>query len=167
MIFSTDSNHSAPSTLLHHWVVAGIVSSSSRFIPVPFIDDIVRDQCRRYVVSRTLAAHDQRNSMGVLKPFYANEGGCIAGCLGQLAMAPLKLLLFPIRKVIALVTSVRGVPLEIMRMVLLGRTLDRNDQRRRSRREKDSRSTAASRNTLAVCGVRSTFRRNDVWHRLR
>lgn len=114
-----------PSPLLHHWIVAGIVSASARFIPIPFVDDIVRDQCRRYVVSRTLAANGSKITTTEIRPFYATDGGCLAGCLGTVAKAPLKLLLFPIRKVIAVVTSVRGVPLEVMRTVLLGRTLDR------------------------------------------
>ena len=113
------------SSLLHHWIVAGIVSASSRFIPIPFVDDVVRDQCRRYVVSRTLAAHETELSTKDLKPFYDDGGGCLAGCMGTLAKAPLKLLLFPVRKVVAVVTSVRGVPIEVTRTVLLGRTLDR------------------------------------------
>ena len=113
------------SSLLHHWVVAGIVSASSRFIPIPFVDDVVRDQCRRYVVSRTLAAHETELTTHDLKPFYDSGGGCLSGCIGMVAKAPLKLLLFPVRKVIAVVTSIRGVPLEVTRTVLLGRTLDR------------------------------------------
>ena len=113
------------SSLLHHWIVAGIVSASSRFIPIPFVDDIVRDQCRRYIVSRTLAAHETELTTHDLKPFYDSGSGCLTGCLGTLAKAPLKLLLFPVRKFIAVVTSVRGVPMEVTRTVLMGRTLDR------------------------------------------
>ena len=89
------------SSLLHHWVVAGIVSASSRFIPIPFVDDVVRDQCRRYVVSRTLAAHETELTTKDLKPFYDGGGGCLGGCVGMVVRAPLKLLLFPIRKVVA------------------------------------------------------------------
>ena len=113
------------SSLLHHWIVAGIVSASARFIPIPFVDDAVRDQCRRYIVSRTLAAHETELTTEDLKPFYDSGSGCLAGCMGTLLKAPLKLLLFPIRKSIAIVTSVRGVPMEVTRTVLMGRTLDR------------------------------------------
>ncbi|MFG0288769.1 MAG: hypothetical protein ACF8CQ_11360 [Rhodopirellula sp. JB044] len=122
MAISTNSDW-----LTHQWVVAGIVSASSRFIPVPFIDDLVREQCRRFVVSRTLHANTpaENISLETLQPYYSTSDGCLAGCLGTLAKAPLKILLFPIRKIIAVVTSVRGVPLEIMKMVLLGRTLNR------------------------------------------
>ncbi|EMI53303.1 hypothetical protein [Rhodopirellula sallentina] len=113
--------------LTHQWVVAGIVSASSRFIPVPFIDDLVREQCRRFVVSRTLHANEptENVSLETLRPYYSSSDGCLTGCLGTLAKAPLKIILFPIRKVVAVVTSVRGVPLEIVKMVLLGRTLNR------------------------------------------
>jgi hypothetical protein len=111
--------------LLHQWIAAGIISAAARFIPVPFVDDIVRGQCRRFVVSRTLSSHNDPVSIDELKPYYGKSGGCLTGCAAAVAKAPLKLLLFPIRKVMAVMTSVRGVPLEILRMVLLGRTLDR------------------------------------------
>ena len=111
--------------LVHQWVIAGMVSAASRFIPIPFVDDLVRDQCSRFVASRTLASYQGDVSLEDVKPYYAGGGGFLVGCAGMLVKAPLKLLLFPIRKMITIVTSVRGVPLEIMRMVLLGRTLDR------------------------------------------
>jgi hypothetical protein len=111
--------------LTHQWILAGMVSSAARFVPIPFVDDVIRGQCRRYVVTRTLEAHERTELLKELRPVYADDSGCIAGCLGMLAKAPVKLLLFPIRKIVAILTSVRGVPMEIIRMVLLGRTLDR------------------------------------------
>ncbi|TWU58251.1 hypothetical protein [Rubripirellula reticaptiva] len=112
--------------LTHQWVVAGIVSSAARFIPIPFVDDVIRSRCRQFVVSRTLAAHQRTDLLDDLKPFFDSSGGCLNGCVATAVKAPLKLLLFPVRKFVAIVTSIRGVPLEIMRMVLLGRTLDRH-----------------------------------------
>ena len=116
----------ADSWLVHQWVVAGIVSAAGRFVPVPFVDDMVRTQCRKFVIKRTLAAHDRSELYPELEALY-DEGskGFIAGALGTTARAARKLLLFPIRKVVAIATSARGVPLEVMRVVLLGRTLDR------------------------------------------
>ena len=119
-----DSNQPS-SELTHLWLVAGVVASAARFIPIPFVDDLVRDQCRRFVVAKTLAEHETQTTVSDLKPYYGVFGGCLAGCLGGILRAPLKLLLFPIRKLVAVVTAVRGVPLEITRTVLLGRTLDR------------------------------------------
>ena len=114
-----------PSRLVHQWTVAGLVASSARFIPIPFVDDLVREQCYRFVVSRTLAIQPDAGSMDDWKLYYTTGGGCISGCVAKLLRAPLKLLLFPIRKIVTVLTSVRGVPLEIMRTVLLGRTLHR------------------------------------------
>ncbi|QDT03074.1 hypothetical protein K227x_14540 [Rubripirellula lacrimiformis] len=105
--------------------MAGIVSSASRFIPIPFVDDVIRDRCQRYVVAKTLVAHGAEGHWDQVRPYIDADAGCLAGCLAQVAKAPLKLLMFPIRKVVSVLTSVRGVPLEITRMVLLGRTLDR------------------------------------------
>ncbi len=111
--------------LTHQWVAAAIVSAASRFIPIPFVDDLVRDRCHRFVVSRTLAAYQQSSLLDDLKPFYGNRRGWFSGMASKVAKAPIKLLVFPIRKALAIATSVRGVPLEVMRTVLLGRTLER------------------------------------------
>lgn len=123
---SDDLNPAGSTWLTHQWVVAGIVSSAARFIPIPFVDDIIRSRCRWFVVSRTLASHKRPDLLEDLRPFYDSGGGCLNGCLATAVKAPLKLLLFPVRKLVAIVTSIRGVPLEIMRMILLGRTLDRH-----------------------------------------
>jgi hypothetical protein len=125
------ANESPPDRLLYQWVVAGIVASVARFVPVPFVDDVIRSQCRRFVVARTLASVESTLGIDALRPLFGDSGGCIAGCPAMVAKAPMKLLLFPIRKLVAMVTSVRGVPLEITRTVLLGRTLHRLlDERR-------------------------------------
>jgi hypothetical protein len=110
---------------MHHWVIAGIVAASARFIPLPFVDALVCDRCRKYVVAKTLDHHQMQTTVADLKPYYGVGNGCVAGCAGGILLAPLWLLLFPIRKLISLITSVRGVPMEITRTVLLGRALDR------------------------------------------
>lgn len=126
-----------PTRVAHHDVVAGIIASASRFVPIPFVDDVIKAQCRRFVIAQVLAEHQRgagastrggrrrSTSLEDLKPVYSSDRGCVGGCLSLVAKAPLKLLLFPIRKVVALVTSVRGVPLEILRTVLLARTVRR------------------------------------------
>lgn len=116
----------APSSwLIHQWTMAGIVAAGARFIPLPFVDELVQSRCRRFVIHQTLVAHQSTLTTEDLASFHSTSGGCLAGCLGMMMRAPLKLLLFPIRKIVTIFTSVRGVPLEIMRTVLLGRTLDR------------------------------------------
>ena len=125
MATPANNNSSQRSRLQHQWVAAGIVYAAARFVPVPILDDVIRDQCRRFVATRTLAQRDDLTTLTDVKPYYESNSGCLTGCLGTVTKLPLKLLLFPIRKVVAIVTAVRGVPLDIIRTVLLGRTLDR------------------------------------------
>ena len=112
-------------SLAYQSALAGLVSASGRFVPVPFVDDVIRQRCRKFVVSRALPSSQSDTQFDRLRPLYGDDHGWLAGCSGLLVRAPLKLLLFPIRKIIAITTSVRGVPLEVMRCVLLGRTVQR------------------------------------------
>jgi hypothetical protein len=119
------SDTDVASGVASQWIIAGIISASARFIPIPFLDEIVQNRCRRYAVKTAIDSHTVDLQLSSLKPYYSNPSGCFTGCLGMMLKMPIKLLLFPFRKIILVVTSVRGVPLEIMRVYLLGRTLDR------------------------------------------
>jgi hypothetical protein len=111
--------------LVRQWVVAGVISASSTFVPLPLVDDYLQAKCRRFAVQKTLQAHGLRADADRFEPYYDGSGGIFSG-LGSMALkAPLKLALFPIRKPLRLIRSVRDVPLEIVRTVLIGRTLDR------------------------------------------
>jgi len=110
--------------LINQWAMAGIVSAASRFIPVPYAEEAVRYRCRRFVVSRTLASNKSSVSADTLQPYYDTDG-FFNSWTSKIVRAPFKLLLFPIRKAVRIITSVRNVPLEIIQIVLLGRTLDR------------------------------------------
>lgn len=109
----------------YQWIIAGIISASARFIPIPFLEEVVQKRCRQFTVKTTLESHAIDLDLSTLEPYYSNPSGCLAGCLGMMLSLPVKLLLFPFRKIIAVLTSFRAVPLEIMRIYLLGRTLDR------------------------------------------
>ena len=122
---SSQSEPEVAPAVASQWIIAGIISASARFIPIPFLDEIVQNRCRRYAVKTAIESHPVELQLSSLEPYYSNSSGCFTGCLGMTLKLPIKLLLFPLRKIIALVTSVRGVPLEIMRVYLLGRTLDR------------------------------------------
>ena len=111
--------------LVRQWVVAGAVSGSAILLPVPLVDDYVQAKCRRFVVKRTLESHGQGADLEKLEPYYGSPSGLFSGLTGLALKAPLKLALFPIRKPLRMIRSVRDLPLEIVRTVLLGRTLDR------------------------------------------
>jgi len=125
MTESSPDNRAQIDWLQHQWVIAGVVASAARFVPIPFFDDAIRTQCRRFVVARTLAASGSSLSTASLKPLYGESGGLVATSLRAIARAPLKLILFPVRKIVLIATSIHGVPMEIMKTVLLGRTLRR------------------------------------------
>ena len=113
------------SWLQHQWVVAGVISASAIFVPVPLVDDYMQSRCRRFAVRKTLQAHGREAEIDRFETYYDGSGGFFAG-IGNAAMkVPLKLALFPIRKPLRLIRSVRDVPLEIIRTALLGRELDR------------------------------------------
>ncbi|QEG39963.1 hypothetical protein [Roseimaritima ulvae] len=115
----------ASAGLVHQWVVAGMVSAAARFIPVPLVDDFVRDRSRQYAVSQTLKAHGRQYASKQLAAYYGNPQGCLAGCVSFGLWLPVRLILFPIRKLMALLTAVHGVPMDLLKTVLLARTLDR------------------------------------------
>lgn len=113
-----------PSTV-HVRVLCALLASAARLVPVPLIDDWLRERVLRYMVGRTLGAHGRTYPTKEVKPLYAGDGGCIEGCLTALFWLPLKLLLYPIRKVVAWVLAARGLSQDMTEMLLLGRTLDR------------------------------------------
>src|SRR5829696_1996390 len=114
----------AEPVLVTQWAVCGIATAAARFVPVPMLDDIVREQALQLAVSRTLRAHDRDYSSDVLEPLWSDveTRGAIRRRLRATAM---RMLLFPARKYVAIFGAVRGVPNDVMRVVLLARTLDR------------------------------------------
>ena len=101
-------------------ILAGILFAAARFMPVPLLDDLVRRQVARWMVKG--AAPDL--SAAALRPLSDAEPGCLPGCLGRLAMLPIQLLLFPFRKVLAILRGARWVSRDLAEMVLLGRVID-------------------------------------------
>ncbi|QDV63536.1 hypothetical protein [Crateriforma conspicua] len=119
---TTNSPVEYSSIQMSRWLASGFVYASARFVPVPFVDDVIRQRCRQYVVQTVLKDLPSDDSSDVAD-LYSSGGGWFAGCASMAVRAPIKLLLFPIRKIVALVTSIRGVPLDVLRMVLLGRAI--------------------------------------------
>lgn len=105
------------------WAVCGIAAAAARFVPVPFLDDVVRQRARQVAVVRTLRAHRRDYPSELLRPLWVE--GRAPGLLRRLRTGSGRVLLFPVRKYRALFGAVRGVPNDVMRVVLLGRTLDR------------------------------------------
>ena len=115
--------------LVGEWAVCAIASAAARFIPVPLLDDAVKYRAIRIAVLRTLRAHGRSYPADAVEPLYAGVDAASAGLVRRafryLATVPRRVALFPIRKYVALFGSVRGVPTDVMTVLLLSRTVHR------------------------------------------
>ena len=109
----------------HLVIVCALLAAAARFIPLPLLDDIVRERILQVLVSRLLKARGRRVSSSKLAPLWQDSSACTTGCLTLLWKLPLKLVLFPIRKLVAIFTALTGFSKEVTRTVLLGRCVDR------------------------------------------
>lgn len=106
-----------------------LLFAAGRFVPVPLLDDIVREQVALYAVTKAVEGHARSVPRAHLAPLAAPADGCFAGCLGTILMLPIKLILFPIRKVLSVFFAVRNVSRDIVEIVLLTRLVDRAIER--------------------------------------
>jgi hypothetical protein len=115
--------------LIGEWAVCGIASAAARFIPVPLLDDAVKFRAIRIAVLRTLRANGRTYPSDWVEPLYAGVDAASAGMAQRaftyLRTVPRRVALFPIRKYVALFGSVRGVPTDVMTVLLLSRTVHR------------------------------------------
>jgi hypothetical protein len=116
--------------LIGEWSVCGIAAAAARFIPVPLLDDAVKHRAIRIAVSRTLRANGRTYSSALVEPLYAGVDADAAGmtqrAMKYLRTVPRRVILFPVRKYVALFGSVRGVPHDVMTVVLLSRSVYRS-----------------------------------------
>lgn len=111
--------------LVTQWAVCGIAAAAARFVPVPMLDDVVRDRAVQVAVLRTLRAHGRDYPSGLLEPLWEDEQRRGSGLARRMKALGMRVLLFPVRKYAAIFGAVRGVPTDVMRVVLLARTVDR------------------------------------------
>lgn len=114
-----------PARLVREWTLCAVAAAASRFVPVPLLDDVVKDRATRLAVLRTLRAHGRRYPGDAVEPLYAGIETWTNGLLRQAARIPGKVLLFPIRKYVAVFGAVKGVPTDVMTVLLLGRSVHR------------------------------------------
>lgn len=111
--------------LVSQWAVCGITAAAARFVPVPMLDDVIREQAAHVAVIRTVRAHGDRSDTAPLEPLWDDDGTPGSSVGRRLRAASLKIVLFPVRKYAALFGAVHGVPSDVLRVVLLGRAVDR------------------------------------------
>src|SRR5918993_1497717 len=109
--------------LVAQWAACGIAAAAARFVPVPMLDDVVRERAAQIAVSRTLRAHGRAFSSERVEPLWAGRDD--GGFRRQVMDTAMKIMLFPVRKYRAVFGAVHGVPTDVMRVLLLARTVDR------------------------------------------
>lgn len=115
-----------PSTLLvTQWAVCGIAAAAARFVPVPMLDDVIRERALQVAIARTLRARDRDYSSELLEPLWSEQDGRSGGIARRLKAVTMRMILFPMRKYVAVFGAVRGVPSDVMRVLVLARTVDR------------------------------------------
>lgn len=111
----------ASPTDLKERLVFGLLASVARLVPVPLLDDLLREKAIHLMVSRTLKARGRTYASKKVQPLYADNEGCLVGCF----LFGLELVLFPIRKILSWVLALKYLAQDLSRAVLLGRVLDR------------------------------------------
>lgn len=106
-------------------IVCGLMASAARLVPVPLLDDVLREKAIHLLVARTLKEHGRTFRSKHVAPLYGDPRGCMHGCLTALVWVPVKILLFPIRKILTWVMAAKNLAADLSEAVLLGRVLDR------------------------------------------
>lgn len=123
----TEAIRVAPSegTSTHLLVVCALLTAAARFVPVPLLDDVVKTRIRQYLVSRLLRRSGRSFGSGRVGALWQDSEGCGSGCLALAWKVPLKIVLFPIRKIVAIVTAIQGFSRDVTRSLLFGRAVER------------------------------------------
>lgn len=99
-------------------------------VPVPFLDEWLAERARARLVATLLVRRGRTSAAQRVGPLWANDGGCLSGCL----LFPLKLVLWPLKKLfttIFFVLALRSSALAVGRTLALGRAVDRALERGR------------------------------------
>ncbi|MGF1663096.1 MAG: hypothetical protein ACFCVG_11635 [Kineosporiaceae bacterium] len=121
---ATGTDRDAAGAPVRDWIVCALVAAAARFVPVPVLDDVVADRATVEAVRRTLRAHGRTYPVDRVGPLYQGQGWA-AGLLGAVTRLPLRLALYPFRKITRIVGAVHGVPADVTRVLALAHTTDR------------------------------------------
>ena len=110
--------------LLRTRALLAITYAAARYVPLPLLDDWLRERIARSVLRRSFAARGHVLEDRALAPLASSPMGCV-GCLMAALWVPLKIVLFPIRALLSAVLGVRWASRDLLEILALGRTLDR------------------------------------------
>ena len=106
-------------------VTCALLIAAARFVPIPLVDEMLAARVRRYLIGRLLGLEGRKYPTTTVAPLYGETGGCLDACLTIAVKVPLAILLFPIRKIIAIATAVRDFAKDTSHTILLGRCVSR------------------------------------------
>jgi hypothetical protein len=106
-------------------VTCALLYFAARQVPVPLLDDVLRTQVAAYMVKHTVRKAGLSVPSEQLAPLFEKDEHWAVGCLWWMFKLPLKLLLFPIRKVTNLLFAVRHLGKDFAEILLLGEVIDR------------------------------------------
>jgi hypothetical protein len=112
-------------TLVGRWAVCAIAAGASRFVPVPLLDDAVKQRSTRIAVLVTVRDAGREYPADAVAPLWDGVGSWMEGVRKYARAVPRKIVLFPVRKYVELFGAVRGVPQDVMLVMLLARTTHR------------------------------------------
>ncbi|MFK7991035.1 MAG: hypothetical protein AB8I08_33755 [Sandaracinaceae bacterium] len=106
-------------------LVCGLLASAARLVPVPFLDDFLREKAGHVLVSQTLQAHGRTYRSKEVAPLYTDSMGCLHGCLLGAVTGVFKLITYPVKKFVVYVMAAKWLARDLAEAVLLGRAMDR------------------------------------------
>jgi hypothetical protein len=112
-------------SLVGQWAVCAIAAGASRFIPVPLLDDAVKQRSTRIAVLVTVRDAGRTLPADAVAPLWDGVENWMDGVRKYARAVPRKVVLFPVRKYVELFGAVRGVPQDVMQVMLLARTTHR------------------------------------------
>jgi hypothetical protein len=104
--------------------VLALLFAAARYVPLPIVDDLVRERIARALVARAASASGHALDPAEIAVLGASSDGCL-GCLAAIVRVPLFLILYPIRTLLSIVLGVRWASRDLVEMFALGRTIDR------------------------------------------
>ncbi|GLY14784.1 hypothetical protein LWF15_05385 [Kineosporia rhizophila] len=137
-----------PASLVGQAVVCGIAVAATRFVPVPLLDDAIHLRATQVAVVRTLRAGGRSYPSRQVAALYegADAGGVFHEAMKYVRSVPRRVILFPVRKYVKIFGAVKGVPTDVMKVVLLSRAVHRalaqgylSDQTEEDRRKDEAR----------------------------
>jgi hypothetical protein len=96
----------------------------ARYVPLPILDDVVRDRIGRLVVARAASAQKIALEPAEIAMLGSSSEGCV-GCLFALLWLPVKLILSPFRALLGVALGIRWASRDLVEIFALGRTIDR------------------------------------------